>query len=121
MSSQQPNLHFSVERWSAENLLQPQKTKTRAILERPKVEAREVETDTHDLVAIEHEKSEADKIAAEERSAAKIKEMVDHNIREKLGMSLDDLKIKLGEIDKIKADVLAFQQEDMRYLSTPDL
>jgi hypothetical protein len=92
MSSQQPNLHFSVERWSADNLLQPQKIKTL-------LDSREVETDTHDL-----------EIAADERSRAKIKEMVDLSIREMIGMSLDDLTIKLGDIKDLRAEIEDLKQ-----------
>ncbi len=98
---------YSVERWSAENLMQP----TSSIFDNgnPKDESQydAGETENNDI------------------SAAKIKGLVDQSVREMLGMGLDELKTKLNKIDKIEANVeevveaVETIRQEMRYVVPP--
>jgi hypothetical protein len=77
--------YYSVERWSAENLMKP----TDSVLD----------DGNH------KDGSQYDAGETKNQIAAKIKDLVDQSVRETLGMGLDELKTKLNKIDKIEADV----------------
>ncbi len=68
------------------------------------------------IIVERRNETEDRRTVADRVSTANMKEMVDQSLREMLGMSMDDLKNKLGEIEQIKADIKAkSNQEEMRY------
>jgi hypothetical protein len=71
-------------------------------------------------IVVERRNERMDETLEDGISRVNMKEMLDQSLRKMIGMSMDDLKIKLGEIEQVKADIKAMKQAEttqMRYIN----